>query len=430
MGQHGQRSPAPAAPKPPKSHGQERRPHLLEVELQDLELFPEADHEHLRPGWFESLRYYISLHPHSDHHDDIPLPREAPRATLEGEHLVSQTQAPKQPEVKVGASGRPGAVESAKFTSASGRPVNQHPVVVFKERLELMTDVLDRNLVVYVWGKKASVAKESVTLIGRALVPLHEFETQRRSTTWPVFDAAEGHQVAELRLRYHVATTPGPVQKLEMAASTRSEVTVGWQPPESDHGAPIIGYQVAIMLEQGSDGPRWHTLCGCTKSTKPIYVVANLKGNTPYTLDIRAVNKVGAGDGCEAQVATAAVEPDPPAKPWVEEARDGCFNVAWRPPESDGGFPILAYRIRMRKIHGATTFNQWHGMGPGEKHAVWTDMGTVGSQMCEEQADPSVYNAWIGPLEAGTCEYRFQLFALSKVGESKGSELTDAQYSA
>jgi len=139
------------------------------------------------------------------------------------------------------------------------------------------------------------------------------------------------------------------------------------------------------------------------------------------------VNKVGPGDGCEFQVSTAPVEPDPPSKPWVDEARDGCLNIAWKPPASDGGLPILAYRIRMRKLVGGTTFNQWHGMGPGEKQATWVDMGSVGSRMCEEE-DPSVYNAWVGPLEATSCEYRFQIIALNKAGESKGSELSDAQY--
>lgn len=59
--------------------------------------------------------------------------------------------------------------------------------------------------------------------------------------------------------------------------------------------------------------------------------MANLKGNTAYLLDIRAVNKVGYGDACEYQplvastenrrhlrITTAPVAPDPPAKAWVE----------------------------------------------------------------------------------------------------------------
>lgn len=36
-----------------------------------------------------------------------------------------------------------------------------------------------------------------------------------------------------------------------------------------------------------------------------------------YLLDIRAVNRVGAGDACEFQITTAPCEPDPPSKPWV-----------------------------------------------------------------------------------------------------------------
>merc|ERR1712217_669788 len=141
-------------------------------------------------------------------------------------------------------------------------------------------------------------------------------------------------------------------------------------------------------------------------------------------VDIRAINKVGIGDSCELQITTAPVEPEPPSKPWIHEARDGCLNVAWHPPDSDGGFPITAYRIRMRKILGA---NKWNPFGPGESKATWVDMGSVGAAM-NSSAESPMYNAWVGPLESKSCEYRFQVSALNRAGESKGSELSDAQY--
>lgn len=422
------RAPVPAAPKPPKWDEQERRPHLLDVHLHELELFPEADHEHLKPGWFESLRYFVSMHPHSDHHDDIPLPREAPRATVDGEHMVSQTLAPKHPEVQVGA--QRSKTGCGDFENEPR--VNKHPVVNFQEEMTLKLDKLDQNLVAYVWGKKASVTAESVTLIGRSLAPLHEFEFQRRTTTWGVFDVMEGHRVAEMRLRYVIASTPGPIQEPKLVESKQTSVNVKWEPPETDHGAPVLGYKIGIWLDadtnSNSDTGRWHTLCECTKSKNPVYVVASLAGNTTYTLDIKAVNKVGAGDERQFQVTTAPVSPNPPGKPWIEEFRDGCINVAWKPPLNDGGFPITAYKVRMRKLAGATTFNQWHGLGPGESNATWIEMGTVGSAMCQEEDETSVYDAWVGPLDTESCEYRFQVFALNRAGEGQGSELSDPHY--
>lgn len=257
---------------------------------------------------------------------------------------------------------------------------------------------------------------------------MHDFTLQRRSTTWGVFDVVEGFRVADMRLKYSVATTPSDVQQPRLVDVKQTEVTIKWDPPANDHGAPVVGYRVSIKLEAKLGGePQWLTLCECTKSSNPVYVVANLTGNTTYMMDIRPVNKVGAGDAHEFQVSTAPLEPDPPSKPWIIESCDGCLNIAWKPPMADGGCPITAYKIRMRKLLGATTFNQWHGLGPRDHQATWVDMGTVGAAMGDE-AEPSMYNAWVGPLETESCEYRFQIVALSRAGESNGSELSDAQY--
>jgi hypothetical protein len=410
------------APKPPAWQEHEERPHLLEVELDELELRPEADYHH-QVAWYESLKYYVSLHPRSEHHDNIPIPHDAPRATVDREYLVSQVQPPKHPQVQVGLA----SFLSSKAPESDEGKKPDHPIVTFKEQLALMLDKLDVHLVLYVWGRKSSMASEEVTLIGRALAPLHDYAFQRKTTTWGVFDVQEGHRVAEMRLRYHVATTPGPVQSPHLTDTKQSQVTINWEPPANDHGAPILGYKVSILLDaKMNEGPKWFELCECTKSKNPVYVVANLTGNTAYMVDVRAVNKVGAGDPCEFQITTAPVEPDPPSKPWIEEARDGCLNVAWEPPELNGGMPVTAYKIKMRKILGVSKWSV-NPFGPSEKDAVWVDMGTVGAAM-NEQAEPSMYNAWVGPLEAGACEYRFQVVAMNRMGESRGSELSDPQY--
>lgn len=264
------------------------------------------------------------------------------------------------------------------------------------------------------------MGNEDVTLLGRSLAPLREFKLQRRPTTWGVFDANDGHRVAEVRLTYCVATTPSAVRNPHASDAKQTEVTVAWTEPASDHGEPIEGYRIAILVDRrGSDGPQWHVLCECTKSLTPAYLIGNLVANTAYMVDVRAKSKVGYGDPGEFTIITASCEPDPPCKPWVHEVRDGCVNVAWHPPESDGGSPVTAYRLRLRKVRG----------GFDESTATWHDMGTVGAAMRDGQAEgQSMYTAWLGPLEKKACEYRFQVVAVSRAGESRPSEISEPHY--
>jgi len=423
MGDGKTRMPPRETAKPPAWHEIEERAHIIEVELDELELHPDAPD--LQPGFFESIRYFVSLHPRSEEPDHIPLPRDAPAQSVDNHYLVSEIQRAEIPGVQVGGLFAKGQ-DSDSEDDRPRKATSMNPVVVFKEKLQLAMDKLDHYLVAYAWATKSTLlGAQSTTLVGRALGPLQDFKLQRRSTTWGMFDVLENHRVAEMRLKYSVCTTPGPVQKPTSSDVKQTEVTVKWSPAENDHGAPVIGYKVSILLDPKRDeGPQWYTLCECTKTMNPVYVLANLTGNTAYLVDIRAVNKVGPGDPCEFQIITAPVEPAPPTTPWIEEARDGCLNVAWHPPASDGGMQITAYRIKMRKIIGAS---KWNPFGPGESAATWVEMGSVGAAM-NEQVEQSMYNAWVGPLETTSCEYRFQVFAMNKMGESKASELSEPYY--
>jgi hypothetical protein len=397
----------------------EQRPHLLELDVEELELHPDAPD--LAPKWYQSLTFYVSFHPRPETNPEaIPLPRDPPVQSQDGSHVVSASLVARVPAVKLaqrlsGFLGR--EEEEAKKPSGN-------PVVEYKEHLELVMPQLDRNLVAYVWANKSSIGGSEMTLIGRSLAPMHDFALQRRLTTWGVFDVMEGHRVAELRVKYAVITSPGKVLRPQLQEVKREEVTIKWTASENDHGAPTTAYQISILLNEPNSGPKWHILCPQTRTTNPVYVVTNLNGNTSYMLDIRAINKVGVGDPCEFEIQTSPVEPEPPARPYIQEARDGCLNVAWGPSIQNGGAAITCYKVKMRKIMGAS---KWNPFGPGEATATWVDMGTIGAAANDQDA-PSTYDAWVGPLEPQSCEYRFQIVALTHVGTSKGSELSEAYY--
>jgi hypothetical protein len=394
------------------------------MELDHVELEPAAPvHGQLAPDWYQSLRYFVSLHPRPEHVDDIPLPRDAPAKTKEGSYVVSQAHEAADPKVKVATSK-----DDAKGDRAHYR---DHPIVQFDEKFALEREQLDPNLVAFLWARKKGVRDEEITLVGRSVASMHDFKIQRRFNTWAVSDVNDGHKVAEMRLKFAVCSTPGPVRKPELSDGKQNEVTIQWTPPANDHGSPVTGYKIAILLEKHkTEGPRWFTVCDQTKTANPVFVLENLTGHTAYMVDIRARNKVGVGDACEFEAVTAPVSPEPPPKPWIHEARDGCLNIAWHPSTNDGGAPIMTYKVKMRKLLGSTgPASAWNPFGArdADANATWEDLGTIGAAM-QEQAEPSMYNAWIGPLESKQCEYRFQIFAHNSVGDSQGSEVSDPHY--
>jgi hypothetical protein len=300
--------------------------------------------------------------------------------------------------------------------------------IPFKERLILHTDHPIPNCQALLWGRVGNLATEEIVLLGRTVIPLFDYTLQRKMVPWHVLCFTTEAPVAEMFMKYEVKTTPSAVQLLHLTDIKRDQVQLHWTKPLNDHGSPVQGYKIDILLTQAQTGAEWHCLCPFTKTLHTAFVVQNLQGNTEYLVNVMAVNEVGVGDPYEFQIQTAPVEPSAPSKPWIQEARDGCLCVAWHASTQDGGTPITSYKVQMRKLRGATKSAFSAVFGPSEKDAAWADIGSVGAVMDEVKDQPSVYTVWAGPLDTTQCEYRFRVYAMSSAGMSDASELTDAHY--
>jgi len=384
----------------------ELRKHMVEIELDEVRLFGETPD--LVPDWHESTTYYASFHPCFD---DMAIPLEAPKHSKDGEYLVSKSVKPRDaPKTKKG---------EAKLQHLS-----------FKEKLMLRNDHPIPSCQVLLWGRRGNIASEEIVLLGKTVISLFDYALQRKLIPWNVLDLNVPTPIAEMFMKYEVKTTPAAVQLLHLTDVQRTKVTLHWTPPLNDHGSPVQGYKVEILLNNPQTGAQWQTLCECTKTLYTSYTVENLQGNTDYVINVMAVNEVGAGDPNEFQIQTAPVEPSPPAKPWIQEARDGCLCVAWHASTNDGGSPITTYKVQMMKLLGATSNPLMKLFGPSEKDAAWADIGSVGAVMDEMKDQPSIYTVWAGPLDHGKCEYRFRVYAMSQAGVSAPSDLCDPHYTS
>jgi hypothetical protein len=382
----------------------ELRKHILEFDIDKVSLLRETPD--LVPDWHQGTKYYLSIHPFID---DPAIPIEAPKSTKDGEYAVTKEIAAREPPVK-------------------GKHLKHIP---FDEKVILHTEYPMPNCQILLWGTCGNIAHKETVLLGKCVISLFDYRMQRKVLPWIFKDFTVDAPAAEMYLKYEVKTTPAPVQLLHLTDVMTNKVTLHWTKPLNDHGAPIQGYKIEIMVNHPTTGPEWHTLCPCTKTTYTAYIVDNLTGNTEYLINVKAVNMVGDGDPCEFQILTAPVEPNAPDKPWIQEARDGCLCVAWHASSQDGGTPITAYKVQMSKLVGATKMSAlmkvFNTIG---EDAAYVDIGSVGAVMDEMQDQPSVYTVWAGPLDAGSCEYRFRVYAVNGAGVSKPSELTEPHYTA
>lgn len=102
------------------------------------------------------------------------------------------------------------------------------------------------------------------------------------------------HQKGEfLNIRHGlcVIDPPGPPEAPTVSEIMSTSCLVQWQPPTSDGGSPVTGYQLERRL---TSSPRWLRL---TKEpiTELQLKVTDLIGGNDYEFQVCAVNKVGEG---------------------------------------------------------------------------------------------------------------------------------------
>ncbi|HSZ31133.1 MAG TPA: fibronectin type III domain-containing protein, partial [Pseudonocardiaceae bacterium] len=137
---------------------------------------------------------------------------------------------------------------------------------------------------------------------------------------------------------------PSAPQSLAATAGDGS-VSLTWQPPASNGGANITGYNIYRGTAAGQEGT---TPVGTTNGTTLGFTDTGLANGTTYYYTVKAVNSAGTSAASnEVNATPAAVTATVPTPPQSLTATggEGSASLSWSAPSSNGGSPITAYDI-------------------------------------------------------------------------------------
>jgi len=129
------------------------------------------------------------------------------------------------------------------------------------------------------------------------------------------------------------ATVPGLPTNVT-ATPGNGQATINWQPPATESGSAITGYQVS------RDGTNWTSVAASLRT----YTFTGLTNGTAVTLRVRAVNAVGNGAIASAQAVTPRTVPGVPTSV-TATAGNAQATINWLPPASNGGSAITGYEV-------------------------------------------------------------------------------------
>lgn len=93
------------------------------------------------------------------------------------------------------------------------------------------------------------------------------------------------------------------------------------------------------------------------------------------------------------------------------------LDISFKKPKSDGGSPVLSYRLWMGKTNEISWWNPGEHINPSK--SCWIDMGQISAYDADGQCD--TFRCRIAPIEKGA-RYSVKIFSVNAVGWSEASE--------
>jgi len=195
-----------------------------------------------------------------------------------------------------------------------------------------------------------------------------------------------------------LADLPGRPRSLAAVARGAERIDLTWQVPKSDGGAPITGYQIEVS----ADGTIWRILAA-NAVPEEHYSHTDLTPNTTYYYRLSAINKIGVGG--PSNVAHARTEAALPGRVRSLQASAKSHEeivLTWLSPASDGGTPILGYRLEYSVDAGAT----WS--------VIRSNTGSQQTLYAHDGLKPATL-------------YAYRVTALNRIGAGEPSDIAEAK---
>src|SRR5438876_2520202 len=146
--------------------------------------------------------------------------------------------------------------------------------------------------------------------------------------------------------------TPPSAPQNPQAVAGDGQVTLTWDPPSNDGGAPILLYTIYRSTSSGEESFL------ITVPLVTLYIDLAVSNGVNYFYQVSATNAVGEGPRSSEASATPTAPATAPGAPRNLQATpgDGQVTLNWQAPSNDGGSPILLYTIRSEERRVGKSF--------------------------------------------------------------------------
>ena len=139
------------------------------------------------------------------------------------------------------------------------------------------------------------------------------------------------------------AEAPGPPTDLEATADGPNAIDLSWTAPSDTGSSNIVGYRIEASED---DTTSWRVIQSNTRSRTTTYDHTGLDPGDTYYYRVSAINDDATSEPSNVDNATTEAErPGPPTDLDATAVDSTQIDLAWNPPEDDGGSPITGYRI-------------------------------------------------------------------------------------